>query len=112
MKKYGRWIIFGVVAVGLLVLLLLVGANEKLRQRVTALLLERFVKNKVSDLKDKAAHAQAQAEAGKMKAEEAEQVAKDTEEAISRQKENLQKKYEDQGMSADEISTRINNIVL
>jgi hypothetical protein len=109
-KKYGRWIIFGVVAVGLIALLLLVGANKKLRQRVTALLLERFVKNKVSDLKEKAAHAQAKAEAGTIKAEEAEQVAKDTEEAISKQKGNLQKKYEDQGMSADEISNRFNTI--
>lgn len=112
MKKYGRWVVFGVVATGLIALLLLVGANKKLRQKVTALLLERFVKNKVSDLKEKAAHAQAKAEAGTIKAEEAEQVAKNTEEAISKQKENLQKKYEDQGMSANEISDRFNNISL
>lgn len=110
MKKYGRWIVFGVVALGLLALMLLVGANTKLRQRIEALLLERFVKNKVNDLKEKAARAQAKAEAGTIKAEEAEQVANDAEVAISRQKENLQKKYEDQGMSADEISNRINNI--
>lgn len=110
MKKYGRWVVFSVVAAGLITLLVFIGVNKKLRQRVTALLLERFVKNKVSDLKEQAAHAQAKAEAGIIKAEEAEQVAKNMGEAISKQKENLQKKYEDQGMSADEISNRFNNI--
>ncbi len=110
MKKYVRWVIFGLVAVGLIVLLILVGANKKLRQKVEALLLERLVRNKVRDLEDKAAHAQAQAEAGKIKAEEAEQVAKETGEAISKQREDLQKKYESQGMDADEISNRFNNL--
>lgn len=110
MKKYIRWVVFGLVAVGLIVLLVLIGANKKLRQRVEALLLERLVRNKVRDLQDKAAHAKAQAEAGKIKAEEAEQIANETGEAIKKQKEDLQKKYESRGMDADEISNRFNNL--
>lgn len=110
MKKYARWVIFGLVAIGLIVLLVLIGANKKLRQRIEALLLERFVKNKVRDLQDKAAHTEAQAEAGKIKAEEAEKVARETGEAISKQKKDLQKKYESQGINADEISNRFNNL--
>jgi len=109
-KKYVRWVVFGLIAVGLIVLLVLVGANEKLRKRVTALLLERLVQNKVKDLQDKAATAKAQAEAGKIKAEEAEKIAKETGEAISKQKGDLQKKYESQGMDADEISDRFNHL--
>jgi len=109
-KKSLRWVIFGVIAVGLVALLLLVGANKKLRQRVEALLLERFIKNKVKDLEDKAAVVKAQAEVGKTNAEEAEKVAKETEEAIKKQKTDLQKKLEDRGLSADEISTRFNNL--
>lgn len=110
MKKYGRWIAFGVVAVGLIALLILVGANKKLRQKVEALLLERLIKNKVQDLKEKAAVAKSKAEAGKISAEEAEHVANEAEKAISEQKENLQKKLETKGMSADEIADRFNNL--
>jgi uncharacterized membrane protein YcjF (UPF0283 family) len=109
-KKYARWIGFGVVAVGLITLFVLVGLNDKLRKRIEALLLERLVKNKVQDLKEQAAVAKSKAEAGKISAEEAEQVAKNTEEAISKQKENLQKKLETKGMSADEIADRFNNL--
>ncbi|MCK5601180.1 hypothetical protein KAR91_04900 [Candidatus Pacearchaeota archaeon] len=110
MKKYGRWIVFGLVAIGLIVLLLLVGVNKNLRQKIKALLLERLVKNKVNDLNEEAAVAKSKAESGKISAEEAENVAKEKEEAISKQKENLQKKLETKGMSADEIANRFNNL--
>lgn len=110
MKKYIRWIIFGLIAVGLIAILLLIGANEKLRKKVTALLLEKFIQNKVKDLQEKAAYAKAQAEAGKIKAEEAEKIAQETGEIISKQKEDLQKKYENQGMNANEISDRFNHL--
>jgi len=109
-KKYSRWLLFGILAIGLIILLFLFGINKNLRIQLEALLLEKFVSNKVSDLKEKAARAQTKAEAGVISAEEAESIAKSIEEAIIRQKEDLQKKYEEQGMAADDISTRINNL--
>lgn len=110
MKKFGRWLLFGMFAIGLMVLLFVVGINKNLRAQLEALLLEKFVKNKVGDLKEKAARAQTKAEAGVISAEEAEKIAKSTEEEILKQKEDLQKKYEEQGMAADDISNRINNL--
>lgn len=110
MKKYLRWIVFGLVAIVLIVLLLLVGANKKLRQHIESLLLERFVKNKVRDLEDEAATAIAKAKMGRTSAKEAEKIASDTEKKIEKQKADLQEKLENRGMSADEISNRFNNL--
>ena len=98
------------VAVGLIVLLVLVGANKKLRQKVEALLLERLVKNKIRDLEDKAAQVTAAAEAEEMSAKEAEETAAELKQEISKQKEALQSKLELRGMNADEISTRFNRL--
>lgn len=110
MQKYIRWIIFGVVALGLIVLIVVVGLNKDLRQKVEALLLEKFVRNKVADLRDKATAAKTKADAGKISAEQAEQVAADTEKAISEQKDGLQQGLEQRGLSADEIANRFNNL--
>ena len=98
------------VAVGLIVLLVLVGANKKLRQKVEALLLERLVKNKIRDLEDKAAQVTAAAEAEEMSAKAAEETATELKQEISKQKEALQSKLELRGMNADEISTRFNRL--
>ena len=110
MKKHLRWIGFGVLAVGVIVLLLVVGANKNLRQRLTALLLERKVKTEIQDSRDKAAAAKAKAEANKLGAEEAEKIAKESEEAISKQKEALQAGLEERGLNADEIADRFRNL--
>jgi hypothetical protein len=110
MKQYWRWIVFGVIAIGIIVLLVLVGANQKLRQQLVALLLEQKVKTEIAGLKDKAIIAKTKADSGKIEAEEAEQVANETEEAISKKKETLQKKYESDGLDTDEIANRFNNL--
>lgn len=110
MKKYIRWIIFGLIAVVLIILLVLVGINEKLREKVSSLLLEKFIQNKVRDLRDRAEYVRAQADAGKIAAEEAEKIVRETNETVSKQKESLQSKYESKGMNADEISNRFNNL--
>jgi DNA-directed RNA polymerase specialized sigma24 family protein len=109
-KKYGRWILFGLVAVGIIVLLILGGVNKDLRQRLTALLLERKVKNKIQDLKEEAAASRAKAEASEISAEEAEQVATATEEAISEQKKALEMGLEERGLNADEIADRFGRL--
>ena len=110
MKKYWRWILFGLLIVGLILLWLVVGANKRLRQRVEALILEKFVKNKVQDLKEKAAAVKARADLTKEQAEAAENTAKEIETEISKQKETLQKGLENRGMDATEISNRFNNL--
>jgi len=110
MKQYLRWIIFGLVAVGIIILLVLVGANTKLRQQLTAFLLEQKTKTEIAGLKDKAIVAKTKADAGKLDAEQAEQVANETGKAIFKKKETLQKSYESKGMDADEIANRFNNL--
>ena len=104
MKKYGRWIVFGLLAVGVIILLLVVGANEKLRKRLTALLIQEKAKTEINNLKDKATVAKTKADSGKITAEEAEKEAKAAEEAISKQKQALQQGLEKKGLSADEIA--------
>ena len=110
MKKYGRWIVFGLLAVGIVVLLLVVGANKNLRQKLIALLLEKKVKTEISNLKDKATAAKTLADAGKMDAKEAEAEAAAAEEAISKQKKDLEKGLEKRGFNADEITDRLRNL--
>ena len=110
MKKYGRWIIFGLVAAGIIALLLLVGLNSDLKKKLSSLLLEKKIKTKIQNLRDKAAAAKIKADAGKVSAEEAENTAKETEEAISKQKEVLQKGLEKEGLNADEIVDRFRNL--
>lgn len=110
MKKYGRWIIFGVVAVGIIALLLLVGINGNLRRKLEILLLELQIKTKVANIKEKAAATKAKAEANEISAVEIEKEAKATEEAISKQKEALQKGLEKRGLNADEIADRLGNL--
>lgn len=110
--KYGRWIVFGVVAIGLIALLIFLGANKKLRDQIQALLAEKLLNNKVRDLQDQASKVQAQADAGKIKADEALAAAKSVEEDIKKHKLLLQQQYEAQGLSADEISNRFNNLRL
>ena len=82
MKRYWRWIVFGLVAVGVLTLLLLVGSNKKLRQKLTALLIQEKAKTEINNLKDKAIVAKTRADSGKISAEEAENEANSAEEAI------------------------------
>lgn len=110
MKKWGRWIIFGIIAVLAIVGIIVFSANKKLRQRIESLLLERFIKNKVSDLKEKAVEVKTLAEKGKLDAKEAEDEAKAIEEQIAGQKEALQQGLEKRGLDADEISNRFNNL--
>ncbi len=110
MKKYWRWILFGLLVIGLIVLWLVIGANKNLRQKVEALILEKFIKNKVHDLKEKASAARAVGDHTKEEAEAAENKAKEIEKEISKQKEVLQRGLENRGMNADEISNRFNNL--
>ena len=110
--KYGRWIIFGLVAVGIIALWLLFGANKNLRQRIEALLLERLVKNKIQDLRDKSADVKARADSNQINAEQAEKEAADIEKAISEQKTALQGGLESRGLNAEEIADRFTRLRL
>lgn len=110
MKKYGRWIIFGLVAIGIIILLVLLGTNKEMRQRLTALLLERKVKNRIEDLRENAANIKAKAEANQISAEKADQIAKEAEQAISEQKKALQEGLEKRGLNADEIADRFRHL--
>lgn len=112
MKKYIRWIGFGLIAVVLIVLLLLVGLNRELRNKIKVLLTEQFIKNKVKDFEEDAAVAKSKAKSGKLEAKKAEKIAKEAEDKIKVQKEELEKKLNDQGLSADEISNRFNSLRL
>jgi len=109
-KNYARWVVYGLLAVGVIVLLLVVGVNKDLRQRLTALLLERKVKTEIQSLQEKAAIAKAKAQANQISAEEAEKASKAADEAISKQKQALQAGLEQKGMSADEIANRFRNL--
>ena len=110
MKKYWRWIVFGAVAVGLIALWLLLSSNKKLRQKIEALILERFITNKVSDIKDQAANVRAKGETNEESAHEAEQEAADLEKQIEEQKKKLEEGLKSRGHSAEDISNRINNL--
>jgi 23S rRNA pseudoU1915 N3-methylase RlmH len=110
--KYGRWIIFGLVAIAIVGLWLLVGANKNLRQRIEALLLERLVKNKVQDLRDKATEVKAKADAHQIDGEKAQQEAAAIEKAISEQKAALQSNLESRGLDAEEIANRFRTLNL
>ena len=110
MKQYWRWIIFGLVAVGIIALLLFAGANKKLRQRLMALLLERKVKTEIQNLRDKAASAKAKADSDKIDAEEAEQIASTTDKEIAEKKQSLQKGLEERGLDAAEIADRFRSL--
>jgi len=109
-KRYWKWIAFGLVAIGLLVLWLLVASNKNLRQRVEVLLLEKFVRNKVQGLQDEAAAANALAASNEKGAQEAAKRAKELEAAISEQKQSLQSGLESRGLNADEIANRFRNL--
>ena len=108
--NYIRWIIFGLVALGIIVLLVLCGANKNLRERLVALLLERKVKTAIQGLQDQAATSKAKAQANQMSAEEAEVAAKVVADAIAKQKQSLQTGYEQKGMTSDEIAERFRNL--
>jgi len=110
MKSYIRWIIFGVIALGIIALLVLVGLNTKLRQQLVALLLEQKTKNEIADLQEQAIVVKTKADIDKLNADQLHALAKKNEEAISKKKEALQKTYESKGMSADEIATRFRNL--
>jgi len=110
--KYWRWIVFGLVAIAIIALWVLVGVNKNLRQRMEALLLERLVRNRVQDLRDKAADVKAQADANKIDAEKAQQEAAAIEKAISEQKAALQSGYESRGVNAEEIADRFRRLNL
>ena len=110
MKKYWRWIVFGVVAMGLIALWLLLGMNKKFRQKIEALLLERKIKTEIQDLREKAAATKVRAENSEINAEEAEKEAKAIEEAIQKQKAILEEGLKVRGLSADEIANRFNNL--
>ena len=110
MKPSLRWIGFGLLAVGIIALLLVFGANKKLRQKLTALLLEKKIKTEISNLKDTAIIAKAKADANKISAEEAEQVSKAADEAISKQKTALQEGLKKKGLTADEITDRFKSL--
>jgi hypothetical protein len=108
--QYGKWIVFAVLVLVTIAILPFLAFNKKRRLKLEALILEKFTQTKINELKKQATHARMQAEAGIINAEDAMKIAKETNDAILKQKEDLQKKYEDQGMSVDEISNHINNI--
>lgn len=108
--KYWRWIVFGLVAIAIIVLWLLVGANKNLRQRIESLLLERLVKNKVQDLRDRATTIKAQADSNQMDAKKAQQAASAIEQAIAKQKAALQGGLESRGLNAQEIADRFSKL--
>lgn len=110
MKQYGRWIIFGLIAIGVIILLVVLGVNKDLRQKLTALLLERKVKTTIQGLQDQAADARAKAQANQMSAEDAEKAAKAAEAAIVQQKQALQAGFESRGLNAEEIADRFKRL--
>jgi len=110
LKKYWRWIVFGLVAIGLIVLWLLVSSNKSLRQKLEVMLLERFVKNKVDGLEDQASAAKALAESGASDAAAAEATARQLAVAVAQQKATLQQGLESRGLDADQIAERFRNI--
>ena len=80
MKKYWRWILFAIIAIVLIAAWIALSANKGLRQKIEGLLLERFVRNKVEDLKEQAVAAETKAKAGEIDAAEAEEIKKKLEE--------------------------------
>jgi hypothetical protein len=110
MKNYLRWVAFGLVAVGLIALLLLLGANKDLRQKLVALLLEKKVKTEIQGLQEQAADARAKGRANQISAEAAEAAVKTAEEAILRKKQALQAKLTQGGANAEEIAARLRNL--
>jgi hypothetical protein len=110
MKKYWRWIVFGVVALVLVIALVLVGANKKLRQQIQILLMEKFTRNQVKDLEEQATVIRTKAENNEIEGQEAEAQAQKLDNQIKDKKDSLKKGLENKGMSADEISDRFNNL--
>lgn len=110
MNQYVRWIIFGVVALGIVILLIFAGSNKKLRQQLTALLLEKKIKTEIDIIKDKAIIIKNKADNNKIAAEEAEQLSKNNDATIAEKKQLLQKQFENNGMTADEITNRFKHL--
>ena len=110
LKKHWRWVAFGLVAIGIIALWLLVSANKSLRQKLEVMLLERFVKNKVDDLEDKASAAKALANSGADGAANAEADAKKLSDQIAQQKTTLQQGLQQRGLDADQIAERFRNL--
>ncbi len=108
--QYIRWIAFGVVAVGIIVVLVLFGLNRKLRQQLEALLLEKLVKTKVRNLEDQALVIKTQAGRNQIDAATAESEAAKLEAKIKAEKDQLKSKLETKGLAADDISNRLNNL--
>lgn len=110
--KYVRWIVFGLIAAVIVVLWILLGSNKKLRQQIEALLLERLVKNKIQDLRDRAVEIKAKADANQIDAEKAKQEASAIEQEISEHKDALQMDLESRGLDAKEIADRFRKLNL
>ena len=110
MKKYLRWTAAGIVVVALLVLLVFVGINSNLRNKITQLLAELKFKNVISDLKEQAANIRAKADADSTKAAEAEGIAKEIEVKIITKKKELSEDLAGRGMSTDEIAERFRKL--
>jgi hypothetical protein len=74
--------------------------------------LERLVKNKIQDLRDKALAIRAKADANQIDAETANQEASAIEQAISDHKLALQANLEVRGLNAEEIANRFRTLNL
>ena len=110
MKRYLRWVVFGLIAVGLIALLVVFGANAKLREKMLRLMLELKVKTSIQDLKEKAATASAKAKDDSDEGVEAEKAAKEAEAKVSQKKEELRVQLTERGLSADEIADRFRKL--
>lgn len=109
-KKYIRWIIFGLIASILLLLIVLVGANKKLRRQISLLLQEQLIKTKIKDLQDQAIIVKHRASNNEVSAEKMEEAANKINGEILKQKQKLEKDMVIRGLSANEISNRFNNL--
>jgi len=112
LKIHWKWAIFGLFALLLLVVLVLVSMNDQLRGKVQKLIFENKLKTLIQSLKIKAAAALESAKVNKQAAQDAIDSAKDINSRIGVHKRALKSHYKDRGVSTNEISDRFNNLNL
>jgi hypothetical protein len=88
----------------------LFSANKKLRNKLNLLLQEKLIKTKIKNLQDQAIIIKHKAEINEISAEEAEGEANKVEHEILIQKKKLEDRMTSNGLNADEISNRFNNL--
>ena len=109
-RVHWKWTMYCILAFLLLVVLILVSVNSELRGKVQRLLFENKLKTLIQSLKVKAAASIASAKVNKQAAQDAIDSAKDINSRIGVHKRALKSHYKDQGLTANEISDRFNNL--